>query len=94
MDANIIDIALVVSLSFLALCAIIFLIYFIPVLIQLAKLLEATRTLVGLATEYVENIQNKINSVGDNISKFSNYVSGICSSVTHGVMDMIFARKK
>ena len=93
MDMNIIDIVLVVSLGILALSTIIFLSFFIPVLVQLKKVLESLKLLMDLVNDYIEGIHNKIHSVGDNVSKVMNYVSSLGSAVFNRLLDLVSFKK-
>ncbi len=93
-DMNVIDIVLVVSLSFLALSAIVFLSFFIPVLVQLAKVLESMKVLLDLVNSYVEGIQNKLNSATDSVGKVMSYVSNLGSALTNGLLNMFSSKKK
>lgn len=76
---TVIDIVFVVSLSFLALSLLIFLIFFIPVLVQLSKLLESIRILVDIVKEYVESVHNKINNAKQGVAKFFDTIWGFVS---------------
>jgi len=60
MESNVLDTILVVSLSLMAVSSLIFLVYFIPVLIQLAKTLEALRELTGYFRDYVKGITSEV----------------------------------
>ncbi len=93
MDTNIIDIVLVASLGLLAVSAIVFLSFFIPVLVQLSKVLASLKVLIDLVNNYVEGIHNKLHSAGDSVSKAMSYVSNLGSSLTNGLLNMFSSKK-
>ena len=89
-----IDIVFVVSLSILSLSFIVFLVFFIPVLIQLAKTLEAAQTLVNIAKDYMVGINSKVNSLGHNLSKLGSYMGDLTGSFADTLIKLVFSKKK
>jgi len=89
-----IDIVFVVSLSILSLSFIVFLVFFIPVLIQLAKTLEAAQTLVNIAKDYMVGINSKVNSLGHNLTKLGAYMGEMTGTLTDGLLNLVFSKKK
>jgi uncharacterized protein YoxC len=92
--SSIIDIVFVTSLAFLALSMIIFLVFFVPVLVQLAKVLESLKSLVDIARDYVEGVRSKINNAGHNVAKLLDYASALSSTIGKAALDLIFSAKK
>lgn len=95
-NMEIIDLVLVISLAFLALSSVIFIIFFVPVLIQLARTLEALHTLITLLKDYVVAVNNKINSAGQTLSQAGAFLFNLGSSLGEGFIDLVgnfFKRK-
>lgn len=93
MDISTIDLILVISLSFLALSSIIFLVFFIPVLVQLTKVLAELKTLINLVNHYVEAVHNKLHSATNTVSQAFSYVSNMGTSLVDTLMS-VFSSKK
>lgn len=89
-----IDIVFVISLSILSLSFLVFLFFFIPVLIQLAKTLEAAQTLVNIARDYMVGFNSKINSIGNSIAKLGSYATDTISSFGETLIKIVFRKKK
>lgn len=94
METSTIDTIFIISLAFLALSSVVFLIFFIPVLVQLTKVLESLRSLVEIARDYVEGIQNKIHDAGANVGKLVEYFSALGGTVGEALFELIFSRNK
>ncbi|MDD9899073.1 MAG: hypothetical protein OXU45_08770 [Candidatus Melainabacteria bacterium] len=91
---SIIDIVFVSSLALLTLATIIFLVFFVPVLVQLAKVLESLKALVDIGRDYVEGVRNKINNAGHNVGKLLDYASALSSTLGKAALDLIFSSRK
>ena len=89
-----IDIVFVVSLSILSLSFIVFLVFFIPVLIQLAKTLEAAQTLVNIAKDYMVGINSKVNSLSQNLTKLASYMGEVTGTFADTLLNIVFPKKK
>lgn len=89
-----IDIIFVVSLSILSLSFIVFLVFFIPVLIQLAKTLEAAQTLVNIARDYMVGINSKVNSLSHNLTKLGSYMGEMTGTLADTLLKIVFSKKK
>lgn len=89
-----IDIIFVISLSILSLSFIVFLVFFIPVLIQLAKTLEAAQTLVNIAKDYMVGINSKVNSLGHKLNKLGSYMGEMTGTFADAILSIIFSKKK
>lgn len=63
MDSSLIDVFLVAALGLIAISVFIFLIFFIPVLIQIAKTLEAVQTIVNTFRNYLISITSEFDKV-------------------------------
>ena len=103
MDSNILDTILVVSLSLMAVSSLIFLVYFIPVLIQLAKTLEALRELTGYFRDYVKGITSELgkafgmaeNALGGILGIFANSnITGVLEGLSAGLEEFFSERKR
>ena len=94
METSVIDIIFICSLAFLALSMIIFLIFFIPVLVQLTKVLESLRSLIDIGKDYVQGIQNKLNDAGHNVGKLVNYVTALGGTIGSALVDLVFSTKR
>ena len=93
MDTSTLDLVLILSLSFLAFSSIVFLVFFIPVLVQLTKVLAELQTLISLVNHYVEAVHNKLNSATASVNKAFGYVSNIGASLFGTVMDTFSSKK-
>lgn len=82
MEGSILDIILVVSLTVIAVSFVVFLAYFTPVLIQLARTLEEVKDLIALYRKYSEEIATGLNKVANNIDNKVNIFSSNVSSAT------------
>lgn len=94
MEASLIDTIFVISLSFLALSLIIFMIFFVPVLVQLAKTLEALQTLINIAKDYVVGINDKLHAATHSLNKVGGYLTEMVTILGEGLNDLFFASKK
>lgn len=68
------DLILVAAFCFYALSFLVFLIFFIPVLIQLARTLEAAQVLLNTVKAYEENAKNGLGSIFNSLKNFSNLI--------------------
>jgi uncharacterized protein YoxC len=73
---NLLDITLVVSLGILAFSSIVFLIFIVPVLVQLTKTLEAANALVTTLRDYTKGITSGISSIGEGVMELGSKVFG------------------
>ncbi|MBT6844008.1 MAG: hypothetical protein HOA17_09510 [Candidatus Melainabacteria bacterium] len=94
METSVIDIIFICSLAFLALSMIVFLIFFVPVLVQLTKVLESLRSLIDIGKDYVQGIQNKLNSAGQNVGKLADYLTALGGTVGTALFDLVFSNKR
>ena len=85
MESNILDTVLVVSLSFLALSTVIFLVFFIPVLMQLTKTLESVHALLNTLKDYVNGLSFGLHNAGENLEKLGNKVKGVLAGLAAGL---------
>jgi predicted PurR-regulated permease PerM len=89
-----IDLVFVISLSILSLSFLVFLFFFIPVLIQLAKTLEAAQSLVNIARDYMVGFNSKINSIGNSIAKLGSYATDTVTNLGDTLIKLLFRKKK
>ncbi len=78
MDSNLLDVFLVVSLCVIAVTSLIFVLYFVPVLIQLAKTLEAAQSLLN-------TVRNYFGGIGDEFEKIKEIFEGFFSGFGTGL---------
>ena len=80
-DPNFVNMIFVISLVLLAICFIVFLSFFIPVMIQIAKTLEAIQTIASLLKEYSLNFNDKLSEATEGLSKFRKLAFDLCGSL-------------
>lgn len=100
MDASLIDVVLVVSLSFLAISFLVFIMFFVPVLIQITKTLESAQALIDLLKDYSQGISNEMQKVSNGLSHTVSGVSqqlskagGLVASIILSLRDMLKSSK-
>ena len=59
------DFVLVVSLSLLSLCFLVFLAFFVPILIQIARIFDSINTILVMSKDSLAKVLRKINSATD-----------------------------
>ena len=69
------DFVLVVSLSLLSICFLVFLAFFIPVLIQLARVFDSLNAILVLSKDSLQNVVNKVSSASNKASEFGQNIS-------------------
>lgn len=78
MDSSALDLILVISLSILAFCLLVFLFFFVPILIQLNKAMESVNSLLDLLNDYARGAKNELsktfNSLSDNLKHAGGHV--------------------
>ncbi len=92
-DMGVIDSVFVISLAFLALSLMVFLIFFVPVLVQLSKTLEAVQTLINIFKNYIESVNHQMADASKNMSKLGSYITELASTLGEGVSDLVFNKK-
>lgn len=92
-DRDLLDLALVISLGVLAFSSLLFLAFFIPVLIQLAKTLEAAYALIAVFKNYALSVHQSLDSAKQGAIKMASYVSEVFSSLVDGVTDLFLKKK-
>lgn len=95
MDINhdILDLVLVTSLGILAVSSVVFLSFFIPVLIQFSKTLEASHALLSVFKNYAVALQDSVGNAKKGAAKMASYVSEFVGSITESVVDLFFKKK-
>ncbi len=91
-DPNFVNIIFVVSLILLAICFIVFLAFFIPVLIQVTKTLQAIQTIATLLKEYSLNFNEKLSEASEGFDKVKSLALNVLSSFVD--MALSFLKKK
>ncbi len=92
MELSNVDLVFVISLGLLVISMIVFLIFFIPVLQQLLRVLKATEILLDNINEYTEEIKSKINAAGSGVAKVLNHVTSFMANVKDTVSDLLFSK--
>lgn len=92
-STHLLDITLVASLAILAFSSIIFLIFIVPVLVQLSKTLEAANSLITTVRDYTHGITSGISNIGQNIFQIGSKLAGAFSLVETGIKDFLFGGK-
>jgi uncharacterized protein YoxC len=84
------DLIFLVSFTIYAVCLVIFLVYFIPVLIQLSKTLEAAQILLNTVKNYELSAKNKVLSMVSSIGSLGSILSNKFKDLT----DLISSKLK
>lgn len=79
------DFVLVVSLSLLSLCFIVFLAFFIPILIQVARIFDSVSTILVMTKDSVRKILNKIDSATDKAGKITENIGSNLKTLFVGI---------
>jgi hypothetical protein len=90
------DFVLIVSLSLLSVCFIVFLAFFIPVLIQLARVFDSLNTILVISKDSLQNVVNKVTSASSKAEQFGQNISQGFKSIFAGVVagaKTFFAKK-
>ncbi len=90
---NILDTTLVVSLAILAFSSLVFLIYLVPVFIQLTKALESANALINSVKDYTRGLSSGFNSVKDGLVGAVTKFSSVLVSIPTLVKDLFSSRK-
>jgi len=97
MEASNLDLVVVIALCFMAFSTLVFLIFFVPVLIQLAKTLESVRALIETLRDYSKGLGFGFNSAGENLSKLGaslgSILSGLGAVLEAGIVKFFKSRK-
>jgi predicted PurR-regulated permease PerM len=91
-DMDIVNTVFVVSLVLLTICFIVFLAFFIPVLIQVTKTLEAIQTIATLLKQYSLNINDKLSDASESFGKLKDVALNLCGSFLD--LALSFIKKK
>ncbi len=90
---NILDITLVVSLAVLAFSSLVFLVFMVPVLVQLTKTLEAANSLVSTLRDYSRGLTSGISSIGESIMQLGSRIFGFWGGLESGIKEFLFGTK-
>jgi predicted PurR-regulated permease PerM len=88
-DMDIVNTVFVVSLVLLTISLIVFLAFFIPVLIQITKTLEAIQTIASLLKQYSLSINDKLTDASESFSKLKDVALNLSSSLLDMVLNLI-----
>ena len=88
-DMDLVNTIFVISLVLLTVCFIVFLAFFIPVLIQITKTLEAIQTIATLLKEYSLNLNTKLNEASEGFGKLKDLALNLCSSFLDILLGLI-----
>ncbi len=89
---NILDLVLVVSLAILALTSIVFLIFLVPVFIQLTKTLEAANALVTTLRDYTHGLTSGIGSISESVIEFGSKIANFVVSLKDSLFSVFNKR--
>ncbi|MEB3315361.1 MAG: hypothetical protein VKK32_04020 [Candidatus Melainabacteria bacterium] len=79
------DFVLIVSLSLLSVCFIVFLAFFIPVLIQLARVFDSLNTILVISKDSLQNVVNKVTSASSKAEQLGQNISQGFKSILAGI---------
>lgn len=88
-DMDLVNTVFVSSLILLTICFIIFLIFFIPVLIQITKTLEAIQTIATLLKEYSLTFNEKLHDASEGFSKVKSVAINLCGSLLDVALSLV-----
>jgi hypothetical protein len=91
-EHSILDQALVVALSISALVSLVFLVFVIPILVQLARTFELTNSLLTLTKNSASEVALKVNNATRSAEKFSSDLSSKIIGIKAGFEN--FFKKK
>jgi|GEM_PF-3447048 len=92
-STNLLDTTLVVSLAVLAVSSLIFLIFLVPVLVQLTKTLEAANALITTVRDYSRGITSGISSIGESLFQVGSKLAGAFGFVESSIKEFLFGSK-
>jgi uncharacterized protein YoxC len=84
-DADLVNLVFVYSLILLTICFVVFLIFFIPVLVQITRTLEAIETIAALVKDYSLSVKEKLDDAGELLAK----VKGLTLNLTSSLLDTV-----
>lgn len=79
------DFVLIVSLSLLSVCFIVFLAFFIPVLIQLARVFDSLNSILVISKDSLQNVVNKVTSASSKAEQLGQDISQGFQSILAGI---------
>jgi len=79
------DFVLIVSLSLLSVCCIVFLAFFIPILIQLARVFDSLNSILVISKDSLQNVVNKVSSASSKAELLGQNISQGIKSVFTGL---------
>lgn len=88
-DMELVNTIFVISLVLLTICFIIFLAFFIPVLIQITKTLEAIQTIASLLKAYSLSINEKITDATEGLSKLKGAAVNLFGTLLDAVLSLV-----
>jgi len=91
-DMNLVNTVFAIGLVVFSLCFVVFLVFFIPVLIQITKTLEAIQTVATLLKEYSLNLNAKLNDASETFGKLKDLAINLCGSFLDILLNMLKKR--
>ena len=79
------DFVLVVSLSLLSLCFIVFLAFFVPILIQVARIFDSVSTILVMTKDSVRKLLTKIDSATDKAGQLTDSIGANLKTLFIGI---------
>ncbi len=92
-STSLLDQTLVISLGILAFTSVVFLIFIVPVLVQLTKTLEAANSLITTVRDYSRGISSGISGIGESIFQIGSKLAGVFGLVQSGIKEFLFGSK-
>ena len=89
MTNDILDIVLVSSLAVLSFSFLVFLFYFVPVLMQIAKTFEALQSLLNITKHTIHDIGDKFKSASKQACSLKDRVASIFAGLKAGIENFI-----
>ena len=89
---NLVNTVFAIGLVVFSLCFVVFLVFFIPVLIQITKTLEAIQTVATLLKEYSLNLNAKLNDASETFGKLKDLAINLCGSFLDILLNMLKKR--
>ena len=79
------DFILVVSLSLLSLCFIVFLAFFVPILIQIARIFDSVSVILVMTKDSVRKLLNKIDAATDKAERLTESIGSNLKTLFVGI---------
>lgn len=88
-DMNLVNTVFAIGLVIFSVSFVVFLFFFIPVLVQLTKTLEAIQTIASLLKEYSLTLNHKLNDASESFDKIKGIAINLCGSFLDVILNLI-----